>query len=95
MRLIIDDDATPVAHHTPIPVPIHWQEQVKVGLDHDVRLGVIEPVPIGTRLTASIRTFGLVLLNRYQLEPLSHGVIEWSSAQRNPVNPGAPLTFRL
>ncbi|GFO24082.1 retrovirus-related pol polyprotein from transposon opus [Plakobranchus ocellatus] len=48
MRLIIDDDATPVAHHTPIPVPIHWQEQVKAGLDMEVRLGVIEPVPIGT-----------------------------------------------
>ncbi|GFO32369.1 transposon ty3-i Gag-Pol polyprotein [Plakobranchus ocellatus] len=48
MRLIIDDDATPVAHHTPIPVPIHWEEKVKAGLDQDVRLGVIEPVPIGT-----------------------------------------------
>ncbi|GFO33256.1 enzymatic polyprotein [Plakobranchus ocellatus] len=43
MRLIIDDDATPITHHIPIPVPIHWQEQVKAGLDQDVRLGVIEP----------------------------------------------------
>ncbi|KAK3769772.1 hypothetical protein RRG08_046877 [Elysia crispata] len=40
--------ATPVAHHTPIPVPIYWQEQVKAGLDQDNQLGVLEPVPIGT-----------------------------------------------
>ena len=45
IRLIIEDDATPVAYHNPIPVPVHWQEQVKAGLDQDVRLGVIEPVP--------------------------------------------------
>ena len=51
MRLFIDEDATPVAHHSPIPVPIHWQEQVKADLDQDVRLGVIEPVPIGTPVT--------------------------------------------
>ena len=48
MRLLIEDDATPVAYHNPIPVPVHWQEQVKAGLDQDVRLGVIEPVPVGT-----------------------------------------------
>ena len=49
MRLLIEHDATPVAYHNPIPVPIHWQEQVKAGLDQDVRLGVIEPVPVGTQ----------------------------------------------
>ena len=26
--------------HTPIPVPLHWQEEVKAGLDRDVNLGV-------------------------------------------------------
>ena len=51
MRLMIDPDAKPHAYHTPIPVPIHWQEEVKAGLDQDVRLGVIEPVPIGTPVT--------------------------------------------
>ena len=25
MRLMIDKNAEPVAHHTPIPVPLHWQ----------------------------------------------------------------------
>lgn len=51
IRLMIDADAKPVAHHTPIPVPLHWQDDVKAGLDQDVRLGVIEPVPIGTPVT--------------------------------------------
>ena len=51
MRIMIVPDATPVAHHTPIPVPIHWQEAVKAGLDRDVELGVIEPVPVGTPVT--------------------------------------------
>ena len=51
MRLIIDPDADPVAFHTPIPIPLHWQDEVKAGLDQDVRLGVLEPVPIGTPVT--------------------------------------------
>ncbi len=51
MRLIIDDSASPVAHHNPIPVPLHWQDKVKAGLDQDVQLGVIEPVPVGTPVT--------------------------------------------
>ena len=48
---MIDEDAEPIAVHTPIPVPIHWQDEVKAGLDRDVRLGVIEPVPVGEPVT--------------------------------------------
>ena len=51
MGLMISSDAKPVAYHAPIPVPVHWQEQVKAGLDQDVQLGVIEPVPVGTQVT--------------------------------------------
>lgn len=51
MRLMVEPDAKPVAHHLPVPVPIHWQEEVKAGLDQDVRFGVIEPVPIGEPVT--------------------------------------------
>ena len=51
MHLMVDPDATPVAHHTPVPVPLHWQDEVKAGLDQDVRLGVLEPVPIGEPVT--------------------------------------------
>ena len=51
MRLMVDSDAEPVAHHTTVPVPIHWKEEVKAGLDQDVRLGVLEPAPVGERVT--------------------------------------------
>ena len=44
MRLMVDANAEAVAHHTPIPVPLPWQTSVKTGLNHDVSLGVLEPV---------------------------------------------------
>ena len=47
MRLVVDANAEPVAHHTPIPVPLHWQSNEKAGLYHDVSLSVLEPVPVG------------------------------------------------
>ena len=47
MRLMVDPNAEPVANHTPIPVPLHWQDDVKAGLDQDVSLGVLVPVPVG------------------------------------------------
>ena len=51
LQFIIDKNAKPHAVHTPIPVPVHWQKAVKAGLDRDVKLGVIEPVPWGTPTT--------------------------------------------
>ena len=51
LRLMINPDATPVAHHTPVHVPLQWQEEVKAALDRDVRLGVIEAMPVGQPVT--------------------------------------------
>ena len=51
VRLMTDPDAEPVAHHTPVPVLLHWQEDMKAGLDHDVSLGVLELVPVGEPVT--------------------------------------------
>ena len=41
---MVNPTAEPVAHHTPVPVPLHWQADVKKGLDQDVILGVLEPL---------------------------------------------------
>ena len=50
LRLMVDPDAAPVVHHTPVPVPVHWQEEVKAGLDRDVRLGVLASLsPLATQ----------------------------------------------
>ena len=51
LRLMIDPTATPSVHHSPIPVPLHWQDAVKADLDRDVHLGVLEQVPIGNPVT--------------------------------------------
>ena len=51
MQLMIDPMAKPTAYHSPIPVPIHWQDAVKAGLDRDVRLGVLEPISVGEPVT--------------------------------------------
>ena len=51
MSLYIDEKVKPVAFHKAYPVPIHWQEEVKKGLDDDVKLGVLEKVPVGEPTT--------------------------------------------
>ena len=51
LSLTINPNATLQPHHTPIAVPVHWQDEVKAGLDRDVRLGVLEKVPLGTPVT--------------------------------------------
>lgn len=51
MRLLINEDATPVAIHSPSDIPIHWRDAVKAGLERDVQLGVIERVEMGTPVT--------------------------------------------
>ena len=48
LSLSIDPTAVPKPCHTPTSIPIHWQDEVKAGLDRDVRLGVLEQVPLGT-----------------------------------------------
>ena len=47
LRIMVQPGAEPAAHHKAIPVPLHWQTEVKAALDRDVQLGVIEPVPVG------------------------------------------------
>lgn len=51
LQLMIDPNATPIACYTPVPVPLHRQDDVKVGLDQEVRLGVIDPDPVGEHVT--------------------------------------------
>ena len=51
LHLMIDPSATPVAYHKPIPIPVHWQDEVYKGLEQDCKLGVLEPVPVGTPVT--------------------------------------------
>ena len=47
LQLHVDPKAKPIAIHKPVPIPIHWMKDVKDQLDKDVRLGVLEQVPVG------------------------------------------------
>ena len=42
VEIHLKGDVHPKAVHTPAPIPIHWQEQVKADLVRDEALGVIE-----------------------------------------------------
>ena len=48
MQLYVDPKAKPVAVNKCAPVPLHWQREVKEGLDNDVTLGVLEKVDVDT-----------------------------------------------
>ena len=51
MKIHVDPKAIPLAIHKPIPIPHHWQAQVKAYLDRDVKLGILEKVPMGMPTT--------------------------------------------
>ena len=51
LRLYVEETTRPVAVHKPVPIPMHWMKAVKEQLDKDVRLGVLEPVPVGEPVT--------------------------------------------
>ena len=48
LRIYMDPTAKPTCVHNPASGPIHWHDQVKHDLDRDVRLGVLEKVPVNT-----------------------------------------------
>ena len=43
----VQENAIPLTIHSPIPLPVHWKEDVKNILDKDVKLGILEKVPVG------------------------------------------------
>ena len=51
LTIHMKEGVKPIASHSPIPVPLHWQAKVKAGIDRDEAIGVIEKVPPGTPTT--------------------------------------------
>ena len=48
LKLNMSPLITPKACHKLAAVPLHWQEKVRDALERDVRLGVLERVPLNT-----------------------------------------------
>ena len=59
-------DVKPTAVHTPVAIPLHWEDKVHRDLMRDVALGVIEPVPINTPVTWCSR---MVVVPKHSGEP--------------------------
>ena len=51
MSLYVNESIKPVAFHKAYTVPVHWHDEVKAGLENDVKLGVLEKVPVGEPTT--------------------------------------------
>ena len=43
----IQEDAVPYAVHSPIPIPHHWKDAVENIIQRDVKLRILEKVPVG------------------------------------------------
>ena len=48
LKLHVDPKVKPVVCHKPGNAPLHFQEEVKAGLEKDVRLGTLRKVPTNT-----------------------------------------------
>ena len=99
LRLMINPNATPYAIHKPIPIPIHFQEDIYEGLKRDERLGVIESVPVGTPVTwchkmvvvpkkngKPRRTVDLQPLNKHAIRETHHTEAPFHQARAVPPN---------
>ena len=62
----VRSDVRPTAVHTPVPVPLHWEDKVHRDLMRDVALGVIEPVPVNTPVTWCSR---MIVVPKHNGEP--------------------------
>merc|ERR1711954_183009 len=47
MKIHLQPDAVPVAIHKPVPVPLHFREEVYANIEADVKRGVLRKVPPG------------------------------------------------
>ena len=96
MRLMVDASAEPVAHHTPIPVPLHWQSNVKAGLNYDVSLGIVAPVPVGEPVTWCHRMVICGKKNGKPRQTVDFQALNLHATQKNPSHsePIASGTFR-
>ena len=49
-ELQVDDEAKLIAVHKLIPVPLHWQQEVKESIDREVKLGDLKVVPVSAAI---------------------------------------------
>ena len=60
LQLCVDPKVKPVVCHKPGNVPLHFQEEVKAGLEKDVRLGVLRKIPTNTPVDSFLHRMVIV-----------------------------------
>ena len=99
LRLHVDPAAKPIAIRAPSQVPLAWHTSVREGLERDVRLGVLERVPLNTPDTwcsrmhitpkadgSPRRVVDYGLLNKHAPRQTHHTQPPWSIAASIPPN---------
>ena len=99
LKLYVDPTAKPIAIRTPAQVPLAWHASVREGLERDVRLGVLERVPLNTpdkwcsrmhivpKLDGSPRrVVDYTLLNKHAPRQTHHTEAPWAIAAAIPPN---------
>ena len=92
-----DPEAKTIAVHKPIPVPLHWQQEVKASIDRYVKLGVLEAVAVGEPVTwchrmvtprkkngKPRRTVDMQVLNKHAVRETHHTQRPFHQATRVP-----------
>ena len=95
----IKKNAQPTAVHKPVPVAIHWRDEVKQQLDQDCKLGVLEKVNVNNpaewchkmvvvpkKTGRPRRTVDLQPLNRVTVRQTHHTQSPWHLARSIPAN---------
>ena len=75
MKIHVNPNAMPVAIHKPISIPHHWRAQVKADLKRDMKLGILEKVPMGVPTTWQSRMVLVVKMSgnpRWTVDLLVH-----------------------
>ena len=92
MKIHIDDKVYPVAIHKPIPIPHHWQAEVKAQLNRDEELGIIEQVPMGiptrwqSRMVVMAKKNGKTQMHCGSLSS-QQALLERNSLDQDPILP--------
>ena len=99
LKIFLKKGAVPQAVHKAIPVPIHWQEEVRQELERDCMLGILEKVEVNTpaewccrmvcvpkKTGKHRRTVDLQPLNRATLRQTHHTASPWHLARSVPAN---------
>ena len=105
LELHVDPEAKPIAVLKPIPVPLHWQQEVKESIDRDVKLGDLEAVPVGEPVTwchrmvtarkkngKPRRTVDMQVLNKHAVRETQHTQYPFHQATLVPAGTKKTIT---